>query len=119
MHDVDFCAGCAYEMGVGVGFVGQDVQEGTIQGGAEGLGARTNARGISGQDVAQNAGKAIEKTADAAGQIAKTVKVVAIIGAVGAAAWVGYALWKARQQAVGIQAGAQQAIFAHPELLRL
>lgn len=110
--DVDLCAGCAQEMGVGVGYVGQ---EGSVEGGAQTLGGHTSARSTTTQD----AGKAIEKTADAAGEIAKTVKVVAVIVGVAGVAWVGYALWKARQQAVGLQAGAQHAILAHPELLRL
>jgi len=62
---------------------------------------------------------AIENTAGAAGEIAKTVKVVAVIGAVGVAAWVGYALWKASREAAALQHGAQQAFLAHPELLKI
>lgn len=110
--DVALCPQCAMDVNVGQGFVGQ---EGTIEGAGEGIGGHGNARG----PAAPDAGKAIEKTATAAGEIARTVKVVAIVGAVGAAAWIGYALWRARQQAVGLQAGAQHAILAHPELLRL
>jgi hypothetical protein len=112
---VHLCYGCASDLHVFDADHGLVGQEGSVEGGADSVQSHLNARGTSPQD----AGRAIEKTADAAGQIAKTVKVCAVIVGVAGVAWVGYALYKARQEAVGLQHGAQQAFLAHPELLRI
>ena len=117
--NVSLCYGCASALHVfdaDHGMVGQAQEAGFFDDvpGPYSIGKKL------GQDAkSSGAGETIQKTASAAGEIAKTVKVVAIIGAVGAAAWVGYALYKARKEAVGLQQGAQHAILAHPQLLGL
>ncbi len=113
---VCLCRGCAIEL-LGP-MVGEEIavgQEGIAEGAAEGPQGHTSARSTTAQD----AGKAIEKTANAAGEIAKTVKVVAVIVGVAGVAWVGYALWKASREATALQGEAKHAFLAHPELLRL
>lgn len=116
--DVGLCYACASELHVFRGDTPQPPivgQEGTVEGSAEGLSGHGNAR----SSTIQDAGRAIEKTATAAGEIAKTVKVCAVIVGVAGVAWMGYALYKARKEALGLQHGAQQAILAHPQLLGL
>ena len=127
---VGLCYGCASALHVfdaEHGFVGQegsDVQEAGFFCDVPGpvMFGKKAAEAIKGSEAGQTVAKApgaIEKTATAAGEIAKTVKVVAVIVGVAGVAWVGYALYKARKEAMGLQQNAQQTLFAHPELLRI
>lgn len=118
---VNLCYGCASELRVfdaehQVGQADQVEQASFL---CDVPGPYSLGKKLGGETKSEGGESTLAKTATAAGEIAKTVKVVAVIVAVGGVAWVGYALWKASREAKALQTEAKTALLAHPELLRI